>query len=120
MVMDYVDGGAVLAGGKAGTATEPLPEAVARQYLRDVVAALDYLHFHGIVHGDIKPDNMLLSSSGVVKLSDVGSARFVADGQLMTQTMGTPAFMAPEMCGGGAYRWAAAAGLARAAGRADA
>jgi serine/threonine protein kinase len=70
------------------------------------VAALDYLHFHGIVHGDIKPDNMLLSSSGVVKLTDFGSARFMGQGEVMTQTMGTPACMAPEMCGGGSYRWA--------------
>lgn len=64
---------------------------------------LDYLHSKNIVHGDLKPDNMLLASDGRVKISDFGSARMVDHGHTTVRTMGTPAFMAPEMCEGQPY-----------------
>lgn len=64
---------------------------------------LDYLHSKSIVHGDLKPDNMLLASDGRVKISDFGSARMVDHGHTTVRTMGTPAFLAPEMCEGQPY-----------------
>lgn len=64
---------------------------------------LDYLHEKSIVHGDLKPDNMLLASDGRVKISDFGSARLVDHGHRTVRTMGTPAFLAPEMCEGAPY-----------------
>lgn len=64
---------------------------------------LDYLHSKNIVHGDLKPDNMLLASDGRVKISDFGSARMVDHGHTTVRTMGTPAFLAPEMCEGAPY-----------------
>jgi len=64
---------------------------------------LDYLHSKSIVHGDLKPDNMLLASDGRVKISDFGSARMVDHGHTTVRTMGTPAFLAPEMCEGAPY-----------------
>lgn len=51
-----------------------------------------------IVHGDMKPDNLLFSSSGKVKISDFGSARFCEASDTIFASAGTPAFMAPEMC----------------------
>ncbi|EFJ49188.1 hypothetical protein VOLCADRAFT_43050, partial [Volvox carteri f. nagariensis] len=89
MTMEYVEGGCV-----------PIPEATAVKYFRDVVKGLEYLHFNRIVHGDLKPDNLLMSSSGKVKISDFGSARFCEKSDMIFATAGTPSFMAPEMCQG--------------------
>lgn len=50
-------------------------EAAARFYCAEITLALQYLHSHGIVHRDIKPDNMLLSATGHVKLTDFGLSK---------------------------------------------
>jgi tetratricopeptide (TPR) repeat protein/tRNA A-37 threonylcarbamoyl transferase component Bud32 len=74
--------------------------------LRDVARALVYAHAHGIIHRDIKPDNVLLSS-GTATVTDFGIAKAItaarteggARGQTLTQagtSIGTPAYMAPE------------------------
>ncbi|XP_065089485.1 serine/threonine-protein kinase greatwall isoform X2 [Ochlerotatus camptorhynchus] len=50
-------------------------ETAARFYAAEICLALQYLHKHGIVHRDIKPDNMLISATGHVKLTDFGLSR---------------------------------------------
>ena len=50
-------------------------EHTARFYAAEICLALQYLHGHGIVHRDIKPDNMLVAASGHVKLTDFGLSR---------------------------------------------
>ncbi len=50
-------------------------EDSARFYCAEITLALQYLHNHGIVHRDIKPDNMLLSATGHVKLTDFGLSK---------------------------------------------
>ncbi|XP_030371321.1 serine/threonine-protein kinase greatwall [Scaptodrosophila lebanonensis] len=50
-------------------------ESTARFYVAEMAMALQYLHQHGIVHRDIKPDNMLISASGHVKLTDFGLSK---------------------------------------------
>lgn len=60
---------------------------------------LYYLHENNIIHGDVKPDNMMMSDEeGIVKLTDFGSASMLEHGDTMSKTTGTPAFMCPEMC----------------------
>ncbi|KAF8055587.1 SS4 [Scenedesmus sp. PABB004] len=68
--------------------------------MEELVSGLDYLHSNLIVHGDLKPDNLLLSAEGRLKISDFGSAALLASPDaLVAGSRGTPAFTAPEMCG---------------------
>ena len=64
---------------------------------------LSYLHSHRIAHGDLKPENFLLTTSGHLKIADFGSSQLTRAGHLVRRTTGTPAFMAPEMCEGESY-----------------
>lgn len=67
-----------------------------REVLTDTLQSLDFLHKNGIIHGDIKPSNLLLDSQGRVKLGDFGLARRATDehGSLLK---GTTKYMAPEL-----------------------
>ena len=60
--------------------------------------ALDYLHYNHVVHGDLKPENVLMSARGNVTLSDFGCSKVIISGnEYLERCNGTPAFLAPEM-----------------------
>src|SRR5262249_8454509 len=67
-------------------------------YFRDVAVGLDYLHWQGVLHRDIKSDNILLKK-GYAKVADFGLARAQSKSLVMMSVSfaGTPAFMAPEI-----------------------
>jgi [calcium/calmodulin-dependent protein kinase] kinase len=76
-----------------------LGEKTARKYLRDIVTGLMYLHAHDVIHGDIKPDNLLVTSSGTVKIGDFSVSQvFKDDDDQLRRSPGTPVFTAPECC----------------------
>lgn len=76
------------------------PEKEARRLFTQILSAIAFLHSNGVVHRDIKPDNMLLSSDSdeavVVKLADFGFAKRVGSGILHTPC-GSPVYTAPEI-----------------------
>ena len=98
LVSDYIDGGTL-----ADQIGAPLPVDYAIQLLTPIASALDYAHARGVVHRDIKPQNILLTHDGVPVLTDFGLAKIVGPGSGMTQAgslMGTADYMAPELSGG--------------------
>ena len=100
MVMEYVQGlnlRTLLA------EYERLEPAQAVEICLPVLAALDHAHGHGIVHRDVKPENILIARSGSVKVADFGLARAYADSyvsQAEGTVTGTVQYLAPEQIQG--------------------
>src|SRR5438034_5119226 len=76
----------------------PLAPSEGSRVLRDVAWALAYAHGQGVIHRDVKPDNILIENNGRVLVADFGIASVVAGaGALATgEVVGTPEFMSPE------------------------
>ena len=72
-------------------------ESMAKNIFKQLIETIKYLHSIGIVHRDIKPDNILLDLDSTIKLCDFGVSKEVKEGQLLTDSCGTPAFVAPEI-----------------------
>lgn len=82
---------------------KPLPEERVAKYIRQAATGLIYLHNHGIVHFDIKPQNILCDHDDNVVIADFGVSelmRSATDNTVESAGLGTPAFMAPEVCRG--------------------
>jgi serine/threonine protein kinase len=103
-VMAFVEGESV---GAKVAREGPQPPRVVLRVLQEVAQALAYAHARGVVHRDMKPDNILLDrGSGRALVTDFGIAKLVdEDSARLTQTgtvMGTPSYMAPEQLFGDA------------------
>jgi Protein kinase domain/GAF domain len=99
LVMELIRGldlGALLK--QRGQPGLPVDQAV--EYVRQTCEALQYVHDQQIVHRDIKPQNLILSESGITVV-DFGIARLLDDAESGTIGIGTPRFMAPEVLAGG-------------------
>ena len=99
-VMAYVDGETL---GERLRVRGPLTPGVAARMLREVAWALAYAHGRGVIHRDVKPDNILLeSATGRALVTDFGIALGGDDGELgeSGRIMGTAQFMSPEQATG--------------------
>ncbi len=98
LVMEYVEGTLL---GSLVKHHGPLEVLRACHYMRQAAVGLQHIFESGLVHRDIKPDNLILDRSGTVKILDLGLARFcerLPDEKtvLTTGILGTPDYLAPE------------------------
>ena len=94
IVMENICGGNLL---NAINKMSKFSESMAKNIFKQLIETIKYLHSIGIVHRDIKPDNILLDLDNTIKLCDFGVSKEVKEGQLLTDSCGTPAFVAPEI-----------------------
>src|SRR5215212_6207626 len=102
IIMEYVDGETISERIAAYRAPLPLSETV--YVFEKVCEAIDYVHRHGVLHRDIKSNNIKISSEGKVKLLDFGIAKAQNTQQQLTQAgsvIGTLQYLAPELIRGG-------------------
>ena len=82
-------------------------EDKARFYAASMGIALEYLHNHGIVYRDIKPENILIGEDGYLKLIDFGMAKMLKGNEKAMSFCGTPEYLAPEIITGEGHNRAA-------------
>lgn len=85
----------------AGPRQSRLRPGMAIQVLRECLAALAAMHREGIIHGDLKPSNVMVKRTGNTKLIDIGSA--IDLNSPSARRMWSPAYAAPEVLGGGEH-----------------
>lgn len=75
-----------------------IPEVYIKLILREVLNALKYLHNNKKIHRDIKPDNILVTKHGEIKIADFGvSSKLTDTNHKANSFIGTPHYMAPEI-----------------------
>ena len=92
LVMEYVEGQPLERILDKGSV--PFPRACA--WVADIAVALEVAHRKGVIHGDVKPANILVNEEGRVKLTDFGMARLASRDTKDTPLLGTPAYWCPE------------------------
>ena len=100
IVMEYVDGRLL----KDIVAAGPVEPAEACRVIGQVLTALEYSHRAGVVHRDIKPGNIMITTSGQVKVMDFGIARAISDSSATiaetSAIVGTASYFSPEQARG--------------------
>ena len=93
IVMEYVQGETleqVIASGGALA----VPQAL--DYACQICEAVEHAHLQGVIHRDLRPPNVLVAESGVLKVADFGTSRFLEIAARGTTVIGSPPYMAPE------------------------
>lgn len=100
LVMELVDGGTLR---ELLRERGPMPPHAAAAVLTPVLSGLAVAHRAGLVHRDVKPENVLISDDGDVKIADFGLVRAVAEAKITSTSviLGTAAYLSPEQVGTG-------------------
>lgn len=103
MVMDYCASGAIME--TEHMPCEPLLVDDCRRWFADAVVGLEYLHFQGVIHYDLKPDNILIAGDGRAVISDFGVSRVHPNrSDTAVGSPGTPTYTAPEVWTRSSYK----------------
>lgn len=92
--MPFIKGGELY---KIFKSQKRLKEDVVKFYAAQIILAVGYLHSKGIMHRDLKLENILVEQSGYLKIIDYGLAKTLKGNQLSKTFCGTPEYLAPEM-----------------------
>lgn len=98
-VMEYVEGKTL----EAFLAEGSLPLSRVALWAGDLASALGLAHRAKIIHGDVKPANIIITADGQAKLGDFGVARFCTQVSASGNVMGTPAYLSPEQILGNSH-----------------
>ena len=102
LVMEYVDGKTF--DDYIANMTGPIPEEIAKQYMLQILSAFSYAHEKGVVHRDIKPQNIIVTSGRIIKIFDFGVAKILSGNSLLHTVqgskIGTVLYMSPEQVRG--------------------
>jgi serine/threonine-protein kinase len=97
LVMELVGGGSLA----RKAAHTPQPPREAARLVEQLARALEHAHARGVIHRDLKPDNILLAEDGTPKVADFGLAKQLGSARTVTGAiLGTPSYMAPEQAEG--------------------
>ncbi|KAI1155625.1 kinase-like domain-containing protein [Nemania diffusa] len=99
LVVDLMSGGDL----RFHISRKTFTEDAVRFWISELACALKYVHNQGIIHRDVKPDNVLLDADGHVHLTDFNVASDIIRGKMLTSKSGTLAYLAPEVYGGRGY-----------------
>ena len=100
IIMEYISGGNLQSFVKK---RRKLCEKTAKILFSQLIQGIKYIHSKGIVHRDIKLENILLDLNNIVKICDFGVGKLTKKGQKLFDQCGTPVYMAPEIIKGDGY-----------------
>ena len=93
ITMEYIDGPTLV---KYSKKDSLLPVSQAIEIIYTVCKALEFAHKQGVIHRDIKPSNIMMTKSGVVKITDFGIAQIKSENRSSKGIIGSPSYMSPE------------------------
>lgn len=100
LITEYVPGGELF---DYIVANRRLKEEEACKFFQQIISGIEYLHELGIVHRDMKPENLLLDHAGQIKLVDFGLSNTYTGDETLRTACGSPCYAAPEMISGEPY-----------------
>ena len=97
LVMELIEGDPLQKILKARDFTTKYSDTQIIRMMQSILDALSYLALKGIMHRDLKPDNILVTKEGKIKIVDFGLAAYIDEPEQIFQKCGTPGYIAPEV-----------------------